>query len=164
MACQSIAQALRQIIDTIAYLHGYRIRDIAIAPTGDTLFLAIDSTGSTSGPTGGFSGVTTNVTNAGFILRMVYIHTLPLDDSQPFVPNTTNAKQTTILVYPNLGKRIAYPNNAGNAQTFAVTMICQEIQCFKKTAIRIAFTIDVSHLIMGVYVLRLYNGYGININ
>lgn len=88
-----------QIIDTIAYLHGYRMRDIAIAPTGDTLFLAIDSTGSTSGPTGGFSGANTSVTNAGFILRMVYIRTLPLDDFKPVIP--AENMQVSVLVYPN---------------------------------------------------------------
>ena len=65
-----------QITDTIPYLHEYRIRDLAIAPTGDTLFLAIDSSGSTSGPTGGFSGATVATKTPGHILRMVY-HTLP---------------------------------------------------------------------------------------
>jgi PQQ-dependent dehydrogenase (s-GDH family) len=88
-----------QITDTIPYLHEYRIRDLAIAPTGDTLFLAIDSSGSTSGPTGGFSGITVATKTPGHILRMVYIPN-PLE----IPPKTIIPKKeeiNTTLVFPN---------------------------------------------------------------
>jgi hypothetical protein len=88
-----------QITDTIAYLHEYRIRDLAIAPTGDTLFLAIDSSGSTSGPTGGFSGKQVSTKTPGFILRMVYLTVLPEGAKEPAHPKTE--KVQTTLVYPN---------------------------------------------------------------
>jgi hypothetical protein len=88
-----------QITDTIPYLHEYRIRDLAIAPTGDTLFLAIDSSGSTSGPTGGFSGRTVATKTPGFILRMVYMTILPEGSKEPLPPETEKVNRT--LIYPN---------------------------------------------------------------
>ncbi|HEY4155201.1 MAG TPA: PQQ-dependent sugar dehydrogenase, partial [Puia sp.] len=88
-----------QITDTIAYLHEYRIRDLAIAPTGDTIFLAIDSSGSTSGPTGGFTGKQIATKTPGHILRMVYLTVLPDGAKEPIHPKTE--KINTTLVYPN---------------------------------------------------------------
>jgi aldose sugar dehydrogenase len=88
-----------QITDTIPYLHEYRIRDLAIAPTGDTLFLAIDSSGSTSGPTGGFSGATVATKTPGHILRMVY---LPGPLETPDKPVLTRKEKiNTTVVFPN---------------------------------------------------------------
>jgi PQQ-dependent dehydrogenase (s-GDH family) len=87
-----------QITDTIAYLHEYRIRDLAIAPSGDTIFLAIDSSGSTSGPTGGFSGSTVSTKTPGHILRMIYMQTLPETAEQP-IPRKD--KIITTIVFPN---------------------------------------------------------------
>ncbi len=88
-----------QITDTIPYLHEYRIRDLAIAPTGDTLFLAIDSSGSTSGPTGGFSGGTVPTKTPGHILRMVYIPN-PLETPAKTIFSKRDEINTT-LVFPN---------------------------------------------------------------
>ena len=88
-----------QITDTIPYLHEYRIRDLAIAPTGDTLFLAIDSTGSTSGPTGGFTGSQVATKTPGHILRMVYLQTLSEGPPPPPVPRKETINTT--LVFPN---------------------------------------------------------------
>ncbi len=89
-----------QITDTIPYLHEYRIRDLAIAPTGDTLFLAIDSSGSTSGPTGGFSGATVATKTPGHILRMVYIPG-PLEAQQTPSHSQKKEKINTTIVFPN---------------------------------------------------------------
>jgi len=153
-----------QIIDTIAYLHGYRVRDLAIAPTGDTLFLAIDSTGSTSGPTGGFSGANTSVTNAGFILRMVYIHTLPLDDFKPVIP--VENIQTSVLVYPNPASKYLHVLSIWGShkplRASLYNMSGKEV-CRKNTD-QDSFSIDISNLLPGVYVFKLYNGYEINIS
>jgi len=87
-----------QITDTIPYLHEYRIRDLAIAPTGDTLFLAIDSSGSTSGPTGGFTGSTAATKTPGHILRMVYMQTL---SEKPGIPIPRKDEIVTTAVFPN---------------------------------------------------------------
>ena len=88
-----------QITDTIPYLHEYRIRDLAIAPTGDTIFLAIDSSGSTSGPTGGFTGSTVATKTPGHILRMVYLFN-PLEaTSNKIFPRKDEINTTA--VFPN---------------------------------------------------------------
>lgn len=88
-----------QITDTIPYLHEYRIRDLAIAPTGDTLFLAIDSSGATSGPTGGFSGATVATKTPGHILRMVYIPETLETQEAPIIAK--KGKINTTIVFPN---------------------------------------------------------------
>jgi PQQ-dependent dehydrogenase (s-GDH family) len=88
-----------QITDTIPYLHEYRIRDLAIAPTGDTLFLAIDSSGSTSGPTGGFTGNMVATKSPGHILRMVYLTLLPEGAKAP--AGAKPEKINSSLVFPN---------------------------------------------------------------
>ena len=88
-----------QITDTIPYLHEYRIRDLAIAPTGDTIFLAIDSSGSTSGPTGGFSGASVSTKTPGHILRMVYLP-FPLELQNNPIPRQKDKINTT-AVFPN---------------------------------------------------------------
>ncbi len=154
-----------QIIDTIAYLHGYRIRDLAIAPTGDTIFLAVDSTGSTSGPTGGFSGVTTNVTNAGFILRMVYIHTLALNDlPPPIIPQASQRR--TVLIYPNPASKYLHVLCMQSTHTpiFAQLYDVLGNTVLQYSTAQNSFTIDVSNLLTGLYVLKLYDGYGKNIS
>jgi PQQ-dependent dehydrogenase (s-GDH family) len=153
-----------QITDTIAYLHGFRIRDIAIAPTGDTLFLAIDSSGSTSGPTGGFSGVTTNVTNPGFILRMVYIRTLALEPYQPVTSPVNN--RATVLVYPNPASTyIKILSAAGTHKPLLAQLFDASGRLMmQKTTGEDSFVMDVSRLPNGVYFFRLYNGYGANLD
>jgi hypothetical protein len=153
-----------QIIDTIPYLHGYRMRDLAIVPTGDTLFLAIDSTGSTSGPTGGFSGANISVTNAGFILRMVYIHTLPLDDFKPVIP--TENIRASVLVYPNPASKYLHVLSMQGAHKPLMAMIYDMSgkMVLQKNTDQDSFTIDISNLSTGVYVFKLYNGYQINMS
>jgi PQQ-dependent dehydrogenase (s-GDH family) len=153
-----------QITDTIPYLHGYRIRDLAIAPSGDTIFLAVDSTGSTSGPTGGFSGTTVNVTNPGFILRMVYLTTLALEPYRPVAAPINN--RTSVLVYPNPASSILKVLSASGshkpllAQLFDVS---GRLMLQKRTSDD-SFTIQVGQLPDGVYIFRLYDGYGSNLD
>ncbi|HVM87864.1 MAG TPA: PQQ-dependent sugar dehydrogenase [Puia sp.] len=150
-----------QIIDTIPYLHGYRIRDVAIAPTGDTLFLAIDSSGSTSGPTGGFGGSSTNVTNAGFILRMVYIQTLPLDDSPAQTAYRQN-KPGHVLIYPNPASGFLHVLcMQGMHKPFLAKLYDMSGNLvLQKNSSNESFIIEVNKLPPGVYAFKLYNGYG----
>jgi aldose sugar dehydrogenase len=60
--------------DTVPLLHGWRVRDIAINPIANSgqFWVVIDSTGSTSGPTGGFDNVTTNTRDGGKVLRLTW--------------------------------------------------------------------------------------------
>ncbi len=61
-------------VDTLPLLHGWRVRDIAINPLPNSgQFWAItDSSGSTSGPTGGFNGGNQSTQNGGRVLRLTY--------------------------------------------------------------------------------------------
>jgi PQQ-dependent dehydrogenase (s-GDH family) len=71
------------ISDTVPLLHGWRIRDIAINPVANSgqFWAVTDSTGSTSGPTGGFGGASQATANGGRVLRLTYktLITLPVE-------------------------------------------------------------------------------------
>jgi hypothetical protein len=153
-----------QIIDTIPYLHEYRIRDLAISPAGDTLFLAIDSSGSTSGPTGGFSGTKKDTKTPGHILRMVFLQILPVTNNEPPVKPVNN--RTEMLVYPNpVSTDLHVLCKSGLHKPILVQLydISGRIM-LQQTTDRDYFTINVSKYKPGVYVFRLYNSYGVNIN
>lgn len=62
------------LIDTLPLLHSWRIRDVAIDPDPNSgiLWVVTDSSGSTSGPTGGFSGANINTKNGGVVLKLTY--------------------------------------------------------------------------------------------
>lgn len=149
-----------QITDTIPYLHEYRVRDLAIAPTGDTLFLAIDSSGSTSGPTGGFTGQTVATKTPGFILRMVYLTILHL--GAKVLPPPVPEKVNTTLVYPN-------------PATDHIHVLCRDIlqppfqvQLFEMSGRNIftesfsgnSFDVPVQNIRQGLYVFRLFDAGG----
>lgn len=61
-------------VDTFPLLHSWRIRDIAINPANNSgqFWVITDSSGSTSGPTGGFGGASQSTLNGGRILRLTY--------------------------------------------------------------------------------------------
>lgn len=62
------------VVDTFPLLHSWRVRDIAISSDGRYIWAVIDSTGNTSGPTGGFDGSgNSNATKSGgMILKLSY--------------------------------------------------------------------------------------------
>ena len=71
------------VTDTFPLLHTWRIRDMAINPLPNSgQFWAItDSSGATSGPTGGFSGGNQSTQDPGRVLRLTYkttINSLPV--------------------------------------------------------------------------------------
>ena len=65
-------------VDTFPLLHSWRVRDIAISPNGGYIWAITDSSGSTSGPTGGFNGSSTSTKSPGMILRLTYKNLMPL--------------------------------------------------------------------------------------
>ena len=152
-----------QIIDTIPYLHEYRVRDIAIAPTGDTIFLAIDSSGSTSGPTGGFTGSQTPTKTPGHILRMVFLETLPFHSD--YVPDKVVNNREVTLIYPNpTSNSIHILCRSGLHKPYLVQLYdISGRMMLQENSDQDNFTIDVSQFKSGIYVLRLYNGYNVNV-
>jgi hypothetical protein len=68
-------------VDTFPLLHSWRVRDIAISPNGGYIWVITDSSGSTSGPTGGFNGSSSATKSPGMVLRLTYknLFTLPVN-------------------------------------------------------------------------------------
>ncbi|HMH31965.1 MAG TPA: PQQ-dependent sugar dehydrogenase, partial [Puia sp.] len=153
-----------QIVDTIPYLHEYRIRDIAIAPSGDTIFLAIDSSGSTSGPTGGFTGAQAATKTPGHILRMVFLETLPIHEN--YVPQKPVNNREATLVYPNPASTVIHVLcKSGMRKPFLVQLYdISGRLVLQETKDQENFMIEVGRFKAGVYILKIYNGYQININ
>lgn len=71
-------------VDTFPLLHGWRVRDVAVkpSPNGGKMWVVMDNTGNTSGPTGGFdgSGSSNNTKSGGKVLMLSYkgLLTLPV--------------------------------------------------------------------------------------
>jgi len=148
-----------EAVDTIPYFHGYRIRDIAIAPGGDTLYLAIDSSGNTSGPTGGFgTSVSAPTAERGNILRVVYMSTLSLGEHQ--APRPINEKKA-LKIYPNPARETIYIElERGTIKPVRVQLFDMAGRIMMdQTTGNANFSINTGDLSPGIYVLRIYNGY-----
>jgi len=95
---------------------------------------------------------------------MVYIHTLPLDDFKPVIP--VENIQTSVLVYPNPASKYLHVLSIWGShkplRASLYNMSGKEV-CRKNTD-QDSFSIDISNLLPGVYVFKLYNGYEINIS
>jgi hypothetical protein len=152
-----------QIIDTIPYLHEYRVRDIAIAPTGDTIFLAIDSSGSTSGPTGGFTGAQSPTKTPGHILRMVFLEVLPIKSN--YVPAKVVNNREATLVYPNpTFNEVNVLCKSGMRKPYLIQLYDMAGRLvLQETRDQDHFIINVGRFKPGIYVLKVYNGYQVNI-
>ena len=152
-----------QITDTIPYLHEYRIRDLAIAPTGDTLFLAIDSSGSTSGPTGGFTGATVATKTPGHILRMVYLPgTLELQQA-PAIPK--KEKINTTIVFPNPATdHLEVLCRDLLQQPFMVSMYdVSGRRMLTQTFSSSHFIVRLENIPQGLYIFKMLDGNGTNV-
>jgi PQQ-dependent dehydrogenase (s-GDH family) len=144
--------------DTMHYLAGYRLRNITIAPTGDTLFVAVDNSCCTLGASGTI-GNSVASPNLGFILRMVYLTPLALKSEIRQTPPTPAPKPA---IYPNPAHDQLYVSTPPGkrkpwtAQLYTVsgqsliTRITDEDQ----------FSLDLHGVQPGVYILRLSNATG----
>jgi PQQ-dependent dehydrogenase (s-GDH family) len=146
--------------DTIPYLHGNRVRDIAVNPHGDTLYLAIDKSGQTSGPTGGFNGGGVATQNAGFILRMVYLMPVLNTKEKHGLPP---ASRTYVKIYPNPATKVLYiDSKRGTSKPLRVQLIDRSGKVvLDNTSTKDYFIIGLEGIHPGMYIFRLYNGNGI---
>jgi PQQ-dependent dehydrogenase (s-GDH family) len=142
------------ISDTINYFRGMgRFRDIVVSPDGLKLYVACDSSGSTSGPTG---NVTTTPANPGSILEFTY---------QPIVGPAKYVNQILMENKIQNDKSIdIYPNPAINYFViYNYKLSTQQITLYDISGklIRniqgkeLATRVDVSNLSNGVYVLSI---------
>lgn len=147
--------------DTFPLLHGWRVRDIAIDPIANSgkFWVVIDSTGSTSGPTGGFGGGSSPTRDGGKILLLTYKAPilLAMNENSPARPAIV---KDMIRIYPNPVTETLYVQGKKQmrkpllAQVFDIYgRMLKEVRSFRNE-----FAIDVSAFIPGAYLLKLFNG------
>jgi PQQ-dependent dehydrogenase (s-GDH family) len=151
--------------DTLHYLAGYRLRNITVAPTGDTLFVAVDNSCCTLGPTGTIGNSVASPAT-GFILRMVYMTTLALPDSVYKTPPQPPAVPIpAATVHPNPAHGLLYVAGGSGqrmpwrAQLMTITgQLVLDQQAYDED-----FSMNIGGCQPGVYVLRLFNGAGMQV-
>jgi PQQ-dependent dehydrogenase (s-GDH family) len=144
--------------DTMHYLAGYRLRNVTVAPTGDTLFVAVDNSCCTLGSSGTI-GNSVASPNLGFILRMVYLSPLPLHDNSQKRPPTP---APSLKIYPNPAHDQLYidaPAGARKPWTAQLYTVTGQWVATKLST-QDQFTMEVGGLQPGVYMLRLASATG----
>ncbi len=144
------------ISDTIHYFRGLgRFRDVVVSPDGLKIYVACDSSGSTSGPTG---GVTTTPANPGSILEFTY-QTLSATKTISELLTETNVqddlRNKSIDVYPNPATNyfIIYNYNLLNSQILLYDITGKMLRNMQSKDL--ATRVDVSNLANGVYLLTI---------
>ena len=143
--------------DTVRYMANNRVRDIAINPHGDTLYFVIDRTGSTSGPTGGFSGVDVATRNPGYILRMVYMNAILSKERGKLQP-AVNPAYTK--VYPNPATKFIYVDTK---TTLPKPLRYQLLDLtgkvlFESGSLTGNFRVSLEGVVPGIYIFKVYDG------
>lgn len=147
--------------DSIPYFRSSnRYRDIAISPDGKKIYLITDSIGSTSGPSG--SG-TSALTDRGAIVEYVFTGTDLLTKEDEKAGRIE--KKYRVNIFPNPASSFV---NVQFERGLHKPIHYQLYDASGKLAIedhtsRDNFSIPVNSLRKGVYILRLYNGYGVEV-
>ena len=151
-------------VDTFPLLHSWRVRDIAInpSPNSGTFWVVMDSAGSTSGPTGGFSGANTPTKDGGKVLRLSYktLLTLAINENPRSGPPIV---KDIIQIFPNPVTNILYVHGKKELRKPLLVQICDIYGRLLKeaTSFQNDFSVDVADLKPGTYLLKLYTGYDI---
>jgi len=144
------------ISDTINYFRGMgRYRDVVVSPDGLKLYVACDSNGSTSGPTG---NVTTTPANPGSILEFTYQPSGPSRAMSQLLTESKvsdDLKDKSIDVYPNPARTyfIIYNYAIENRQVQLFDIngrLVRNIQTKELTT-----RVDINDLSNGIYVLMV---------
>jgi len=149
------------ISDTIHYFQGKgRFRDIVVSRDGLKLYVACDSSGSTSGPT---QNVVTTPANPGSILEFTY---------QPQGGRTINkiiaetkvvddTKDKSIDVYPNPASAYFVVYDYSGEQTRRIELLDLNGRTVKRlTAMNVATRVATNDLANGLYILRITDAKG----
>jgi len=144
------------ISDTINYFRGMgRFRDIVVSPDGLKLYVACDSSGSTSGPTG---NVTTTPANPGSILEFTYQPPGPTKAISQLLTESKvqdDLKDKNIDVYPNpaIDYFVVYNYKLTNSLILLYDVSGKLIKNMQSK--NLATRVDVSNLANGVYILTI---------
>lgn len=149
------------ISDTINYFRGKgRFRDVVVSADGLKIYVACDSSGSTSGPTG---GVTSTPANPGSILEFTY-------QSQGTAARMNTAAKSgsvdvvddkTIDVYPNPASAYVIVYNHSGAEGRTVTLTDLNGRMVLKQVLRNRATrIETGVLTSGLYLVTIRDAKG----
>jgi hypothetical protein len=140
------------ISDTIHYFQGKgRFRDVVISPDGLRIYVACDSSGSTSGPT---RNVTTTPANPGSILEFTYqppqggrMAKQLIAEAKTLDPVKEDVKDKSLDVYPNPATSYFVVYDYSGEQSRSIELIDINGRLVKKrTALNLATRIDVNDL------------------
>lgn len=148
------------ISDTIHYFQGKgRFRDVVVSPDGLKIYVACDSSGSTSGPTG---GVTSTPANPGSILEFTY---QPASGNRTMseliaTSNTDEINDKSAEVYPNPAATyfIVYNYTPGSRTLELIDLHGKTIR--KRTSNAVATRIETGDIPNGLYILRIIDNKG----
>jgi glucose/arabinose dehydrogenase len=149
------------ISDTIHYFQGKgRFRDVVVSPDGLKIYVACDSSGSTSGPTG---GVTTTPANPGSILEFTYQPQGGRMITQLIAETKVveDVKDKSLDVYPNPANSyfIVYDYSAELSRHIELLDMNGKL-VKRQTALNVATRVEVGELSNGLYILRITNANG----
>ena len=143
------------ISDTLHYFRGLgRFRDVVVSPDGLKIYVACDSSGSTSGPTG---GVTTTPANPGSIMEFTYQPDGSLQMNQVWVSKEPANSPTQIIdVYPNPASTyfVIYNYQADKNAVIEIFDVSGVLVKRLKTS-QLATRIDCGNLANGMYIIKL---------
>ena len=148
--------------DTLHYFPGYRLRNVTVAPAGDTLFVSVDNSCCALDASGTLGSSVAHPAEKGFILRMIYLTPLALTDTGKTIRNVP-PENTTCKVYPNPADKILYIH----AQSGEHKPLVAELYDIMGNAVLVKpsaqdqFSLDIHSLIPGIYIFRLLNGYAV---
>jgi aldose sugar dehydrogenase len=148
--------------DSIPYFRtSNRYRDMAISPDGMRIYLVTDSIGQTSGPSG---NGTSALDDRGAIIEYLYTGTVLAIGSKPVLPGTI--RKYNISIYPNPAKDWLSVNLGDALEVRPVRY--QMIDLAGRTLLtgittEKQFKINISKLGTGMYMLKLFNGNGLEL-
>lgn len=150
------------ISDTINYFKGLgRFRDVVVSPDGLKIYVACDSSGSTSGPTG---NVTTTPANPGSILEFTYAAPPQARYVQQIMMENTLADNTnskSIDVYPNPATAYFIVYNYSPEPGKVMELIDITGKTVRKMAVdNLATRIETTNLANGLYILKVKDSKG----
>jgi PQQ-dependent dehydrogenase (s-GDH family) len=146
---------LRVVSDTIHYFLGLgRFRDVIVSPDGLKLYVACDSSGSTSGPTG---NVTTTPANPGSILEFTYSPP-PQMARQPGSAEGPLNNKSLLRVYPNPANRYFIITNFSTEGKKIVELSDITGKLIKRQTLNnVSTRIETSNLANGIYLLKVFD-------
>lgn len=147
--------------DSIPYFRSTnRYRDIALSPDGKKIYLITDSIGSTSGPSG--SG-TSALTDRGAIIEYEFTGVDLLTKEEQKAGRIE--KKYRVSIFPNPASsfvNVQFERGLHKPIRYQLLDAAGKLVIENNTS-KDNFSIPVNRLRKGVYILRLYNGYGIEV-